>query len=260
VLTVHDVLFASNPALFDRRLGVRLRLTVGRAVRRAARILVPTATTRAALLTAYPFVDPRRVRLVPLGIDMEVFQPEPRAEVELHAGGPYVLSVGRPHPRKNLGILMAALAVARPELRLVLAGPHRDAEAGLLALARDAGLGTERVTVVADVSDADLAALYRSCSVFCYPSLGEGFGLPALEALACGAPTVISRDPALREVCGDAATAVDARDPQALARAIDAAVNDDARARARQEGPARAAGFTLEAMASKTLEVYEELL
>jgi glycosyltransferase involved in cell wall biosynthesis len=261
VLTVHDVLFATRPKLFAALQGARLRATVRLALRRAQRVLVPTDATRQALLGAYPFVDPRTVDLVPLAVDPRVFSPEPGGdETErreaLVGSTPYVLAVGRPHPRKNLPTLMTALAKLSG-LDLVLAGPHERATTSLREQARAAGLDPRRLKVVERPSDSDLAILYRGCAAFCFPSLAEGFGLPALEAMACGAATVVSTDPALVEVCGDAARTVPPLDARGFAEAIDTATGDET---ARARGIERAAGFTLEALARGTLATYAKVL
>ncbi len=212
VLTVHDVLFATRPELFGRAQGLRLRALVPEALRRATRVIVSSAATRDALLEAYPrAVDERRVRLVRFGVDLARFTPAPAPDDAARrraVGAPtagYVLSVGRPDRRKDLPGLMAALARARPGgdgPPLVLAGPHRAAAADLAGAADAAGLSPGRLVIVPDADEATLAALYRGCAVFAFPSLAEGVGVPVLEALACDAAVVCTRDPALVEVAG----------------------------------------------------------
>lgn len=266
VLVLHDVLFATHPHLFDGVTALRLRTLVPRALRRAARVVVSSAATRDALLGAYPWLAPERVTLVRFGIDLARFRPEPapddvarRAAAGLAADRPYVLSVGRPDRRKDLPGLMAALARARPGRGgppLVLAGPHGDAREALARDAVAAGLDETRLVVVADADEATLAALYRGCAAFGFPSLGEGVGAPVLEALACGAPVVCSTDPALVEVAGDAALKVAAGDRAALADALDAALSG----RAPSSGPTVARAWSLEAMAEGTAAVWREVL
>jgi glycosyltransferase involved in cell wall biosynthesis len=109
------------------------------------------------------------------------------------------------------------------------------------------------------VDDADLPALYQACEAFAYPSLYEGFGLPPLEAMACGAPTLVSDAPPMPEVAGDAALIVPATDAQAWAEALTRVLCDaDFRRDLAARGPARAARFTWQATAERTLAVYQE--
>lgn len=268
VLTLHDVLFATRPELFGRVQGPRLRALVPGALRRAARVIVSSATTRDALLEAYPRLDPGRVRLVRFGIDLARFSPAPapgdaarRLAAGVPAGREYVLGVGRPDPRKDLPGLMIALARARPSgdgPLLVLAGPHRAAAPDLAGAAEVAGLPPGRLVVVSEPDEAALAALYRGCAAFAFPSLAEGVGAPVLEALACGAPVVCSSDPALVEVAGGAALLVAPGDRAALAGALDALLAG--RAGRSPAGPEIAAGWSLEAMARGTADVYREVL
>lgn len=268
VLTIHDVLFATRPELFGRAQGARLRALVPGALRRAARVIVSSAATRDALLQAYPRVDPARVRLVRFGIDLARFTPAPAADdverrraVGVPAGRDYVLAVGRPDPRKDLPGLMRALARARPASDgplLVLAGPLRAAAAALGGEAEAAGLAAGRLVLASDVDEATLAALYRGCAAFAFPSLAEGVGAPVLEALACGAPVVCTRDPALVEVAGGAAVHVAPGDRGALADALDAVLAG--RERPAVAGPEAARGWSLEGMAEGTAAVYREAL
>jgi glycosyltransferase involved in cell wall biosynthesis len=266
VLTVHDVLFATRPELFGRLQGLRLRTLVPRALARAARIVVSSRATLDALVATYPRVAPA-VRLVRFGIDLARFRPEPEADDDaqrraagLPPGRDYVLSVGRPDRRKDLPGLMAALATARPQATdplLVLAGPHREAAPRLHAAVRRAGLSPGRVVIVSDPDEARLAALYRGCATFAFPSLAEGVGVPVLEALACGAPVVCTTDPALVEVAGGAALLVAPGDRAALAAALDAALSG---CRPDVAGPAVARAWSLEEMAIGTARVYREAL
>jgi glycosyltransferase involved in cell wall biosynthesis len=144
------------------------------------------------------------------------FSPEgPRAEL----GSPYVLSVATLEPRKNLGTLVQAFALVRarrPELQLVVAGaPVSWAEQDLRG---------EGVRALGYVPDADLPALYRGASLLAYPSLLEGFGIPVVEAMACGTPVVTSTHPSLDDAAGDAAVRADAKSPEALASGIERAL------------------------------------
>jgi glycosyltransferase involved in cell wall biosynthesis len=201
VVTVHDLALLRHPDVFPawhRRSGT-LALRAG--VERADAIVAVSAFTRDEL--AELLGTPReRVRIVPNGVD-PVFTREGAV-----AEGSYVLAVGTLEPRKNLGAAVDAARLAGVELRVVGAQ----------------GWGGVDVPGWAGrLSDERLAALYRGARCLVYPSLYEGFGLPVLEAMACGTPVVTTRGGATEEVAGEAAVLVDASDPAAIAAGIDEA-------------------------------------
>ena len=185
------------------------------------------------VVVAYPGIDPR------FGPDGE------RADL----GGPYVLSVSTLEPRKNLPKLVeafSALRRERPELTLALAG---------LSGWEDRPLDADGVRLLGFVEDDELARLYRGASAFAYPSTFEGFGMPVVEALASGTPTVVSSHPSLDEACGDAALRADPGDPEAFAAALEQAVESP-----RGSGLAHAARFTWRACGEAVLAGYESAL
>lgn len=261
-LVVHDVLFATHPELFSRRAGLRLRALVAAAARRAARVLVPTRATRDALRRWLPDLDPGRLALVPLGLDLETFRPDgPAAPAE----APYVLAVGRPDRRKGLLELARAFArVRHPRARLVVAGPLGPAADRLRREAGRAGLAPERLQLVLGPDDAALAALYRGAVALAFPSRAEGVGLPVLEALACGARVVASRLPAVVEVleplapdglARGRAALVPVGDEAALAAALEVALEAG-----RPGGPAELALPDAAGLARATLGVWRDAL
>jgi glycosyltransferase involved in cell wall biosynthesis len=267
VLACHDALFATRPDLLPRLLALRLRLTLPRALERAARVLAPTEAVKRDLIEAAR-VDPAKIDVAPFGIDTRLFHPGGDPEVDrrmlasrgVDAGGPYVLYVGRWDRRKGVQGLLRAFAAAEKEVRsgarLVLAGPIHGA--GARALLEHATALSVSLVVVTNVPDGALPALYRGARVFVYPSRGEGVGVPVLEALACGAPVVAMRLPAIEEVAGDAPLALLVPgDEDGLAHAIRRALEDDeAVLAARARGPLRVASRTVEAMAEATRQSY----
>jgi glycosyltransferase involved in cell wall biosynthesis len=201
---------------------------------------------------------------VPEGVSARfapVERPEAIAALRARYGleRPYLLHVGRLDPGKNLRTLLAALA----ELRdggaphdLVLAGPPGWKNEGFFRLLRELDL-EGRVRLLGYVPDADLPALYTAADVFVFPSLYEGFGLPPLEAMACGTPVVASSRSAMPEVLGDAAVLVDPRDARALAGAVRRVLDDGPlRSGLRQAGLRRAEAYSWEAAARATVRVY----
>jgi glycosyltransferase involved in cell wall biosynthesis len=244
----------------NRRSAVIERLTLGRAVRRSAALLAISQATADALCARFPAARGRTV-VVHLGAaPAQVDTLEPRVAAELPAPG-FVLAVGTLEPRKNVPRLVEAFQSLPGELQ----DAHPLVVVGALGwetgetLAALCSLGT-RARMLGFVSDAALAELYRRCSVFCYPSLGEGFGLPVLEAMSAGAPTITSNLSSLPEVGGDAALYVDPYDTSSIAAGIKRVLSDEAlRAELHGKGPRRAAEFSWERFATETLELLQSL-
>jgi glycosyltransferase involved in cell wall biosynthesis len=176
-----------------------------------------------------------------------------------------ILYVGSEHPRKNLGVLLEAFArVARhdPNVRLLKVGePGVAAGRAAFLTACDRLSVRSRVRLLGTLNDDDLRLVYSMADVFVFPSTFEGFGLPPLEAMACGCPTVISRATSLPEVVGDAAVLCDPSDAAAVTHGINSILDNPARARElRERGLKHAAQFTWENVAQKTLAVYQRVL
>ena len=176
----------------------------------------------------------------------------------------YILAVGNLQPRKNLRRLIEAVAALRAtrrdDCRLVLVGQPAWRHGELDAVAAAHGL-RDAIVATGYVPAEDLPALYSAAEVFAYPSLYEGFGLPPLEALACGTPVVTANTSSLPEVVGDAGLLIDPLDTGAIAAALARLLDDVAlRERLRQAGFARAAAYSWRETARRTLQVYDKLL
>lgn len=238
VVTVYDLAVLRHPAAFNRWTRAYSRLAVPRVVRAAARLIAISERTRRELLELLD-VPEERVRVIPLGLDA-AFVPEGPS-----AGGDYVLAVGTLEPRKNLPRLAEATARLGLELRVVGAAGWGDV--------RVAG---DHVRWLGRVPDEELARLYRGALCLCYPSLYEGFGIPVLEALACGTPVVTSEDTAMADLADGAAELVDPRDVASIAAGVERALGrrDDLVRRGRE----RAARFGWAEAARSTAEVYRE--
>ena len=258
IVTVHDLAFMRYPELFPRNWRTLFRAGMRAVARRAAAVLTPSSFT-AMELREHTDVDAARVHVTPLAASLPG---DPSGDVDAVLGrlgvpSPYVLSVGTLEPRKNQARLVRAyrrLAADHPHA-LVLNGPDGWLDEELrLELAAD---GPGRVVRTRGLSGADLDAQYRGADAFVYVSLYEGFGLPVLEALARGVPTVAASGSSIPEVVGDAAVLVDPLDTSAIERELgrvldDQGLADDLRGR----GPERAAAFSWAETAEATLRVY----
>jgi glycosyltransferase involved in cell wall biosynthesis len=261
IVTVHDMAFDRYPALFPRQWRWLYRAGVRAAVRRAHAILTPSRNTAEDLLSRTN-ARPERIHVVALAPSLDIGESSPAPVLErLRVPEPYLLSVGTLEPRKNL------VRLVRAYRRAATGGlPHALVLAGFMGwhaddLLRELTLeGPGRIVMTGGVSGPDLDALYRAASAFVYPSLYEGFGLPPLEAMARGIPTVTSTSSSLSEVAGDAALGIDPSSVPALADAIRRVLTDmHLAADLAERGRARAATFSWDETARRTLQVYEEV-
>ncbi len=256
VVTLHDLAFLKFPETFPRSKALYLRSAVGKSVRDADRVITPSESTRE---DAVVHLGARRERVVviPMGVD-ERFRPATDAVRPLPE--PFILSVGTLEPRKNLPLLLRAFAQLREggyPHRLVLIGAKGWMYQEVFGLIQRLAL-TEPVSMPGYV--ADLVPWYNYADLFVYPSVYEGFGLPPLEAMACGTPVVTSSAGSLREVVDDAGVLVSGNDENELAAAMRRVLDDPTLAAAlRARGEERARSFSWEATARATLAVYEEL-
>jgi glycosyltransferase involved in cell wall biosynthesis len=205
---------------------------VPRSIQRADRILADSESTRRDVLEVYK-VPPEKVFVLYSGVDDQFFPvTDPiltrRTLDHYGLGGlPYILSVGTIQPRKNYDRLVEAVQrLHQPDLHLVIAGGKGWLDSPLYARVKELGM-KERVHFLGYVPDQDLPVLYSSARIFAFPSLYEGFGLPPLEAMACGAPVVCSNRSSLPEVVGDAGVLVDPYDVDEIAKGLQSALEDE---------------------------------
>ncbi|HWC96067.1 MAG TPA: glycosyltransferase family 1 protein [Candidatus Sulfopaludibacter sp.] len=270
VVSVHDVSFLEHPEYFTRDRAWQLQWTVRRTVKSAAKILTGSEFSRNAILKVYGDLDEDKVVVVPNAAASE-FRPIPReaaaAAVRDRYGiaAPFILSVGDIQPRKNqIGLIkaFARLLRAHPQLKqnLVLVGKETWFADRVREAARESGVG-DRIQFFGFVSDSDLLQFYNACDLFVFPSFYEGFGLPALEAMACGRAVVCSNTSALPEVVDGAAILFDPYAIDEIVRAIaDLLLDSELRARMERLGLQRAAHFSWQKTAQRTLEVFHEVV
>ena len=268
ITTIHDLCFLTQPQTFTPRMRTYFRFALPAAARRAVIVLTVSEASKRALVELLG-VPVTKIRVVPQAVAEEfvpVTDPGELRDVLARYRLPaeFLLYVGTLEPRKNVGRLIQACQrlweQGRLELPLVLAGRRGWMSQSIFDAAREAGLGA-RIIFPGYVARADLPALYSAARLFVYPSLCEGFGLPPLEAMACGTAVVASTATSLPEVLGDAARLVDPLDVDALARAIEEMVGDRAlRERLRAAGLARAGTFRWASTAARVLELYDSVL
>ncbi len=268
IVTVHDLSFLRVPSCADPRLRAFLTAEVPKAVARARHVLADSENTRRDVIELLA-VPPEKVSVVPAGIGPEFRRVKDEARltaVRIRYGLPqhFILSVGKLEPRKNFVRLIQAYALLRrrraPPHHLVIAGGRGWLYEDILREPDRQGVAGW-VHFPGFVADEDLPAVYSLADAFAFPSLYEGFGIPPLEALACGVPTVVADNSSLPEVVGEAALRVPAEDVTALAEALDRLLRDAAwRERTQSAGPAQAGRFTWEAAAEKLLVAYRRTL
>jgi glycosyltransferase involved in cell wall biosynthesis len=254
---VYDLIAFDRAMLPNRRSAIVERITLARAVRRSAAFIAISQATAEALASRFPSAGARTVVAL-LGAPRAPGAISADEAARLPQPG-FVLAVGTLEPRKNLPRLVEAYGALDAELQtrhpLVVVGALGWSTGETLAALRTLG---PRCTMLGHVSDAALAELYRRCAVFCYPSLGEGFGLPVLEAMAAGAPVITSNVSSLPEVGGSAAEYVDPYDVASIAAGVRRVLCDESRrAQLSRAGLERAAGFSWADFAQRVLEVLQ---
>jgi len=262
LVTIHDVCYARHPEWYPYHSDPVRRAFYRRSAVAADVVITDSEFSRREIQAAYG-IPGERIRVIPLGVGApfgtagaDTNRTELRKRTMLH--------VGDLHARRNIGVLVEALALLRADAQmhdvdLVLAGVDRGSLATLLTRADALGL-SGAIRAIPDCTDDTLADLMRQSALLAYPSLYEGFGLPTVEAMACGAPVVASNAASLPEVVGDAGLLVDPRDVRAWRDALSAVLTSPERAASmRQAGLARAATFTWNRTAMETLAVYRSL-
>jgi len=261
VLTVHDVSYARRASDYPYKLDPVRRWFYRASVRHAAAIVTDSAFSAGEIESAYG-IDRSQIAVIPLAADAR-FRPRDAAPTlpEL-AGVPYVLHIGDLHARRRAALLLDALLRLRaqhPSLTrhvIVFIGLDRGEGPALLARAEAAG-APDAVRLLGPRTDEDLVSALQGASAFVYASRYEGFGLPVLEAMACGTPVVAAAEASVPEVVGDGGRLVRDATAETFAAALGSVLLDSAEAaRLRQTGVRRAAQFSWERTARETLDVY----
>jgi glycosyltransferase involved in cell wall biosynthesis len=264
VLSIHDLYFIQYPRKRWPAYGAMTTRLARLYASRAAAIIADSEYSKRSIVDRLG-VSPGKVTVIPVALGPE-FKPEPLTDSVANTYGivpPYILYVGNFRPHKNLLRLIRAYANLNKSLRdthhLVLAGGDREHRRTLEGLVRDLGL-VDRVLFPGLIEDSHLPAVYSGCALFALPSLEEGFGLPALEAMACGAPVVAGNRAAIPEVVGKAAVLVDPENVPALTEAMAQVLSvGHLRETLRQSGLARAKEFSSDRTSGRVVALLNEV-
>lgn len=268
LLTVHDLSFIRHPQGAVDSLRRWLNQVVPWSLARADHILADSTSTKNDLIELYQ-INADRITVVGAGVEKR-FQPltdsirleQVRQRYRLPPAEKFILGLGTLEPRKNFTGLIAAFTASpvRETHHLVIAGGKGWLYDDIFAAARTSP-AADRIHLIGFVADEDLPALYNLADIFAYPSHYEGFGIPVIEAMACGTPVVCANNSCLPEVAGDSALQVTATDTSALAEALHRlATEPELRQQAIEAGFRQAGTFTWPAAATRLLQVYQRLL
>lgn len=267
VVTIHDLALRIFPHLRRRWIGDRIGYFKSARDARAADLVIADSESASRDIGRYIGIPPGKIRVVPLAAGPEfrpVEDPERRADILRRIGMTlprYILFSGTLEPRKNVPVLLRAYLGLRREIRdagLVLAGMPGWRSGDVTEFIRENGL-SDVVRMTGYVTPEDLAALYSGASAYVLPSLYEGFGLPPLEAMACGCPVIVSTGGSLPEVVGDAAVTLPPEDVEGYRREIARVLSEPVLAEEmRRKGFLRAASYSWKRTAEDTLAAYRE--
>jgi glycosyltransferase involved in cell wall biosynthesis len=266
VLTVHDLRFTKFPDTYNKARYLFLKNAVPRSVKKADRILASSENTKKDLIDTLK-ADEKKIRVVYLGVSelfRKISEPGELEDKRRELGLPekYILFAGEFVKHKNLKRVLGAFAVLKKKRklpqRLVLAGAGGQRDS-ILRRAANLGVGDD-VVIAGFMEREDLPYVYNMADVFMFPSLYEGFGLPILEAMACGTPVITSNIGSMPEVAGDASILVDPYDVSGIERALYSVLTDeDLKVRLTDKGLKRIKEFSWDKTARRTLDVYREL-
>ncbi len=262
VVTVHDLaVFVSPSARPALKTRIAERLLLRLAIHKAAKVITVSASTKRDLIGLFAVPD-AKIHVSLLGVDHEIYRDDTSTDddsilrkYQLEPG--YLLFIGTLEPRKNIEGLMRAYARTKTDRPLVIGGQKGWYYQSIFTAVRELRL-TSRVHFLGRVPDADLPALYRQAYAFLFPSFYEGFGLPVLEALACGTPVICSNVSSLPEIVGQAGLLIDPSQPKAIAGALQNILDDRTLyTRLKKASVAEAAAFTWQKTAAATLNVFK---
>jgi glycosyltransferase involved in cell wall biosynthesis len=265
VLTIHDISYERNPEWYPYKRDPLRRAFYRHSARTADRVITDSEFSKREIVEAYS-LRPDSIRVVPLAA-ARTFSPGPLLPLPSLWPQQFMLHVGDLHARRNLPMVARAVAAVRSRrpswanLGLVMAGVDRGMGTELEALSDGSPGSTPLITFAGVTTEAQLLALYRAAMALVYPSRYEGFGLPLLEAMACGTPVIAARTSSIPEVVGDAGVLLDPDDEAGWIAAIERVLDDRLhRGRLRDQGLSRAGEFSWQRTAEETARVYRDVV
>jgi len=269
LVTIHDLIAIDHPALCQNETALYFNLFLPPSIRKAKKIITVSHTVKSEILNHFPETDPEKIEVVYHGIDRR-FKPVrddliiQRVKNKYQLPEKYLLFVGNIEPKKNLNRIIEALILFNREHRerykLVIAGKRGWKYSSVFELIKKHKLEAE-ILLLGYVDEKDLPAIYSLAAIFVFPSLCEGFGIPVIEAMACGCPVVVSDRGALPEISGGFCPQVDPLSITGIAAAIDSiAGNEDYRLQLIEKGLRWSGQFLWDETAKQTMEIYENAL
>jgi glycosyltransferase involved in cell wall biosynthesis len=264
VLTIHDLTPLLFPDIFSRKARIYMKTMIWLSKFRADKIITVSQNTKDDLVEMFNY-NPNKIKVIYNGVDSSyklIDNKKLISEInnKYNTGENFLLYVGNIKPHKNIPVLLKALSNIDKQNKLVIVGKRDKAYDEIFDIIDQNNL-KDRIIFTGFVPDEDLILLYNAAALFVYPSLYEGFGLPPLEAMACGTPVITSNVSSLPEVVGDAAITVDPHNIKELSKKINKILsNKDLQNKMIQRGIERAKQFTWDKTARETIKVYEDVL
>ena len=253
IMTVHDLSFLKNPSWYSRTYYWYYKFMTPLAVKTSQHILTVSEFSKSEILGFYPFLKPERISVIYNAIDENLFRPLTSA-ISHQPSSPFVLCVSSLDPRKNFARLIEA-CLGLTSAKLYIVGKYNR----VFSQNMDLDTTSDHIQFLGRVSDEELVRFYNEAACFVFPSLYEGFGLPPLEAMACGCPVLVSDIPVEREVCGDAALYFNPLEPSEILRIITQYLNDAdvIKEKMRQKGFENVTRFSWEKSAKVLMKIIE---
>jgi glycosyltransferase involved in cell wall biosynthesis len=264
VLTILDLYIMRHKNSFPLWYRILMNYVLPKIMNSSSRIIAISQFTKQEILDLFPNIPESKITVTLLGVDALFTRRQEEEELQIKKKysliKPFIIAVSTIEPRKNIKNLIKSFALIKEKIEhdLVLVGAYGWKSKDLMEMINKMNL-KERIKFLGFIRRKELPALYSAADIFVYPSLYEGFGLPLLEAMACGCPVITSNCASMPEVVGTAAIKINPRNIEELSFALETLISDDDKKEAlRVEGMKRASGFSWQQCAQKTIEVYEQ--